>query len=44
MKQGGFQNKNSIGSGGGAFGNAQSKKQELIEKMRKQQEQKSQPE
>jgi len=40
-KQGGFQNKQSFGGAGTAFGNAASKKQELIEKMKKQAEKKS---
>lgn len=40
MKQGGFANKNSIGSSGVAFGQAKTKKQELIEKMKKQQSEK----
>ncbi|PWK05959.1 hypothetical protein [Tumebacillus permanentifrigoris] len=42
MKPGGFQNKQANGSNGGAFGSAAAKKQELIEKMKKQAEKKSQ--
>jgi len=33
-KQGGFQNKQSAGATGGAFGQANSKKQDLIAKMK----------
>ncbi|KEO83998.1 hypothetical protein [Tumebacillus flagellatus] len=36
VKQGGFQNKQGNGGAGGAFGQAQSKKQALLEKMKKQ--------
>ena len=42
MKQGGFQNKQANGASGAGFGQAQSKKQELIEKMKKQQMEKNQ--
>lgn len=37
VKQGGFANKQSNGSNGGVFGQGNNKKQELIEKMKKQQ-------
>jgi hypothetical protein len=41
MKQGGFANKQFSGSNDVAFGQVKSKKQELIEKMKKQSEKKS---
>ncbi|MGZ4135926.1 MAG: hypothetical protein ACXVPC_12270 [Tumebacillaceae bacterium] len=41
MKQGGFANKQAAGAANAAFGQAQTKKQELIEKMKKMAEQKS---
>jgi hypothetical protein len=40
-KQGGFSNKQSFGASDAAFGQAKTKKQELIEKMKKHQSEKS---